>query len=150
KAREQNMKYAIWIVVAILGLLATLGTLQFAASERIEVVELQTKDSDGVVQTTRLWVVDYEGTPYLRGESNSGWYKRLNSSDLVNVTRAGQTGQFRTSIDNNNIGVINSLMRDKYTWGDDFFATMLGSRDASNAIRLTAVYGVQNQDAARE
>lgn len=145
----KNMKYAIWMVIAILGLLAILGTLQFAASERIEVVEIQTIDADGLPQTTRLWIVDDEGTPYLRGESDSGWYRRLTASNTIKVTRAGQTEQFLTSIDNN-IGVINSLMQDKYTRGDDFFATMLGSRDASNAIRLTAINGDQNQGSARE
>ena len=61
------MKYAIWIVIAILGLLAILGTLQFAASERIEVVEIQKIDTDGLVQMPWLWIVDDEGTPYLRG-----------------------------------------------------------------------------------
>ncbi len=131
------MKFIFWIVGGVVALALALGILQYVASERVEVIELHTQDQTGDMVTTRLWVVDYEGVPYLRGESESGWFQRLQSEELVEITRNGETRTYRHQIQNQHIDNINQLMRDKYTWGDEIIAFMLGSREQSNAVRLT-------------
>ncbi len=131
------MKYALWLVGIFLALVLTIVGLQFAASERVEVVELHTPDETGKEVVTRLWVVDHDGHAYLRGESESGWFKRLEATDTITLTRAGKTGDFTHQVRNENIATINQLMRKKYTWGDQFIELALGSRAESNAIELT-------------
>ena len=131
------MKYILWLVGIVLGLALTIGGLQIAASERVEVVQLHTVDETGEEVVTRLWVVDHDGHAYLRGETDSGWFKRIQSSDKVTLTRGEQTGDFTHALKNENIDTINELMREKYTWGDRFIEIALGSRAESNAIELT-------------
>jgi hypothetical protein len=41
-------------------------------------------------------------------------------------------------VNNENIEMINELMREKYTWGDQVVEIAMGSREHSNAIELTA------------
>lgn len=131
------MKYVLWIVGILVVLVAAMIGLQMAASERVEVVELITMDENGAPATTRLWVVDHQGSPYLRGESQSGWFQRLQSQELVEMTRNGETLSYRHELQNDQISAINQLMRDKYTWGDEVIEFMVGSREQSNAVKLT-------------
>ena len=131
------MKYIFWIVGILVALVVSVGLLQMAASERVEVVELHTQDENGEQVTTRLWIVDHNGSPYLRGESQSGWFQRLQSQPVVDITCNGETLRYRHEVKNENIDTINQLMREKYTWGDEVIAFMLGSREQSNAVRLT-------------
>lgn len=131
------MRYIFWIIGILVALVVGIGLLQMAASERVEVVELHTQDESGEQVTTRLWIVDHDGAPYLRGESQSGWFQRLQSQAVVEMTRHGETLRYQHEVQNENIGTINELMREKYTWGDEVIAFMLGSREQSNAVRLT-------------
>ena len=135
------MKYILWLVGIFLGLALTIGGLQIAASERVEVVQLHTIDETGEEVVTRLWIVDHDGHAYLRGETDSGWFKRLQSSDRITLTRGEQAGDFTHTVKNRNIDTINELMREKYTWGDRFIEIALGSRAQSNAIELTPENG---------
>lgn len=63
-----------WIVRIVLGLLIIVFATQMLFSELgSEIVELHTLDDTGQSHTTRLWIVDHEGTPYLRaGMASSG------------------------------------------------------------------------------
>ena len=131
------MKYILWLVGIVLGLALALGGLQIAASERVEVVQLHTIDETGEQVVTRLWVVDHDGHAYLRGETDSGWFKRVQSADRITLTRGEETGGFTHTLKNENSDTINQLMREKYTWGDQFIEIALGSRAESNAIELT-------------
>ena len=105
------MKYILWFAGIFLALILTFVGLQIAASERVEVVELHTIDDAGEEVVTRLWVVDHDGHAYLRGETDSGWFKRLRSSDRITMTRREQTGDYTHTIKNENIDTINELMR---------------------------------------
>jgi hypothetical protein len=131
------MKYILWLVGIVLGLALIIGGLQVAASERVEVVQLHTINEAGEEVVTRLWVVDYDGHAYLRGETDSGWFKRLQSSGRFTLTRGEQAGDFTHTVKNENIDTINELMREKYTWGDRVIEIGMGSRAESNAIELT-------------
>lgn len=113
------------------------GVLQYAASERVEVVELHTLNDGGEQVSTRLWIVDHDGHPYLRGDSGSGWFSRLRAGESVSVTRNGDTGTYSYRIRNENLEAVNRLMREKYTWGDQLVSMFGGDGSQSNAIELT-------------
>ncbi len=134
------MKIALWLLGGLLVLAAAFGALQYAASERVEVVELHTFNDQGEELTTRLWVVDHDGHPYLRGETGSGWFTRLRASDTATLTRVGNTLSYSHRVRNENRTEINRLMREKYTWGDQLVSLFSGGdREQSNVIELTPV-----------
>ena len=133
------------LIVSVSGLLifavVCIVVLQIAASERVEVVELHTMDASGEEQTTRLWIVDHEGRPYLRGDDGSGWVKRLKASAQVSLTRDGERHPYRWQVRPEKIETINQLMRDKYTWGDQVITTVIGDRGESNMFALKKIEG---------
>jgi len=138
------MKILAWIVGILLGTLlgiaALFGIVQTLASERIEVVELHTLDQAGETVTTRLWVMDHDGFQYLRvGGDGSGWFSRIQANDTIKVTRDGDTKTYTSKTRPDKSDLINKLMSEKYTWGDDFFATMFGGREGSIPIELHEV-----------
>lgn len=131
------MKVIFWISGGLLALVVAFGALQYAASERVEVVELHTLNDEGEQVSTRLWIVDHDGHPYLRGDTGSGWFTRLRASDVISVTRNGDTVSYSYWIRNENLETINRLMREKYTWGDQLVSMFGGDGSQSNAIELT-------------
>lgn len=131
------VKIVAWTGGAILTLLLAGLLLQIAASERVEVVELRTFESDGSTVATRLWTVDHDGHAWLRvGKSGSGWYSRLVAHPQVTVVRQGIEGDYLAVPRPEKSATINRLMQEKYTWGDTLIGTMLGSRDGSTPIEL--------------
>ena len=131
------MKYFLWPVGMLFGLALIIAVLQIVASERVEVVQLHTFKVSGEKVVTRLWVVDYDGHAYLRGNTGSDWFQRLQSSDKFTLIRGDETGEFTHRVKNENIDMINELMREKYTWGDQVAEIVTGSRVNSNASELT-------------
>jgi len=131
------MKYLLWAASVPVGLALLFVIVQTLASERVEVVELTTIDETGDMQTTRLWVVDDEGYQYLRvGADGSGWYSRIQRSKEVTVRRGEESKIYTVTERADKSKRINELMQQKYTWGDSFFAAMLGSRAGSIPLEL--------------
>ena len=134
------MKILAWIFGILFGLAALFGIVQTLASERVEVVELHTLDEAGETVTTRLWVMDHDGFQYLRvGGDGSGWFSRIEASETIQLTRKDETRTYTIVTRPDKSDLINDLMSEKYTWGDDFFATMFGSRDGSIPVELHEV-----------
>ena len=134
------MKITLVIVSIILGLVLALGVIQTVASERIEVIQLHTTDEQGKTHTTRLWIVDDDGRQYLRGDVGGGWVTRLLAYPSFELTRGEQTKTYAYKLRPDKIERINTLMREKYTWGDAFIA-LLGAREESQAIELHPLEG---------
>ena len=131
------MKYLVWVIAVPLGLALAFLVVQTLASERVEVVELYTTDEAGEQQTTRLWVMDDEGYQYLRvGADGSGWFTRMLDNGQFSVQRNGETASYSLVQRPDKSEKINAMMQEKYTWGDSFFATVLGSRDGSIPLEL--------------
>jgi hypothetical protein len=135
------MKMLTRIIAIVLGAFVLIGALfgivQTIASERVEVVELHTTDSNGEDVTTRLWVVDHDGYQYLRvGGDGSGWYSRLQANQQISVTRGESTKSYQIETRPDKENIINELMQKKYTWGDTFFAVVFGGREGSIPIEL--------------
>lgn len=133
-------KIALWVGASILGLTLAFVIAQTLASERVEVVEVFTMDDGGEELVTRLWVVDHEGYQYLRvGADGSGWFSRLQKKPDIRVGRGDQVLPYRAVPNPEKSEIVNRLMRDKYTWGDAFFATLFGGREGSIPIELHQV-----------
>jgi hypothetical protein len=131
------MKYLLWAIGVPIGLLLALFVSQTLASERVEVIDLYTTDELGEVQATRLWIMDDEGYQYLRvGSDGSGWFDRILQNGEIEVGRAGNTASYTVVQRPDKSEKINNMMQQKYTWGDTFFAAMLGSRDGSIPLEL--------------
>lgn len=128
-----------WIVGGFVALLLALSGLQYAASERVEVVELHTISEAGEEVVTRLWLVDYEGMQYLRvGGDGSGWYSRTLANPEISLTRDAETRRY-IAVPRPELSLaINDLMQEKYTWGDSVIGAMFG-RDGSIPIELQPV-----------
>jgi hypothetical protein len=117
-------------------ILLPIGVIQ-VASERIEVVELHTIDEAGESVTTRLWIVDDGGFQYLRvGADGAGWFSRIESNGEFEVTRSGIRGLYTTVLRHDKSGLVNDLMRAKYTWGDTVITMLTGTREGSVPIEL--------------
>lgn len=133
------MKLFFWIIATLVALVAVIGGTQMLASERVEVVELHTKDDAGEPVTTRLWIVDHDNRQYLRGDTGSGWYQRLKANCEFELTRGGETHVYTHALRQEKVATINQLFKDKYTWGDDYIELLIGGRDGALAIELQPV-----------
>ncbi len=130
------MKIIAWITGVILTLVIAVFGLQMLASERVEVIELHAADSNGEMQTTRLWIVDHDGYQYLRGDNNSGWYQRIRETGSFKVTRGNETVDYTFELRPEKVDTINQLFHDKYTWGDEVIDILIGGREGALAIQL--------------
>ncbi len=123
--------------VGVLTIVLAFAIVQTVASERVEVVELTTRDEGGKESTTRLWIVDHDGVEYLRaGADSAGWFARLEERPEIRVRRGERVFDYEAVPRPEKRQLVNDLMLEKYTWGDSFFATVFGSRDSSVPVEL--------------
>lgn len=132
------MKLLTWILGALMIVAVIYFGLQVLASETGEVVVLYTDDgaeADG----TRLWVVDYQGQPWLRAGAGpgSGWYQQVQEDPAVTLERDGVRRRYLAHPVPAETARINQLMQQKYAWRDDLIGLLIGGRDDAVAIRLT-------------
>jgi hypothetical protein len=131
------MKYLLWVLGIPIALVLTLLILQTLAAERVEVVELYTLDAAGERHATRLWIIDDEGYQYLRvGANGSAWFERLMQNGQIQLSRSERTQSYTVLQRPDKSEKINAMMQAKYTWGDTFFATLMGSREGSIPLEL--------------
>ena len=129
------MKYLIRAFISLCLIAIAVIGLQFVASERVEVVILESMNADGQPQETRLWIVDDAGYQYLRASADAGWYQRLVANPHISVERNGQRRTYIAVPDLEKTLVLNQLMNSKYTWGDDIIDYMV-DRKQSIAVAL--------------
>ncbi len=125
------MKMVLKILGGIVVLLLLVVGIERVASESGEVVVLQTVDAQGQAQETRLWVVDHNGSAWLRsGSSQSGWYQRLVAVPEVQVTRGDNTFTALAEPQVDQRALINGKMAEKYGWADSYISMLFGREDA--------------------
>ena len=130
------MKWVSRIFAGVVSLLFVMGIVQMLASESDEVVVLTTIDDSGTEQRTRLWIVDVDGTPYLRaGDPRSQWYARLVSHPDIRLERQDKTLAYHAVPAPEETPRINALMADKYGWADRYVGAIF-PRSRAMAIRL--------------
>lgn len=142
QARSEELmamrRLTLW---TILGLLIAAGLIlggQRLAAESGEVVVLTSRDASGAPLQTRLWVVDLDGSPYLRGREGAGWYARLIAEPRVRVERDGVVADYLALPSADRRPEINELMRRKYGWRDVYIGLLVGGRDDAIPVQLTA------------
>jgi hypothetical protein len=111
------------------------------ASESGEVVVLESQDDQGEVQSTRLWVVDHDGSMWLRaGDDQSGWYQRLmnnvQAGRAVYVTREGDRFSPDVVSDPSQAVAVNALMAEKYGFSDDAIGLLMGEYGLGDTIAV--------------
>ncbi len=130
------LKAAVWILGGLLALAFVIYVSQIVASETGEVVVLTTAGAGGEPVETRLWVVDLEGSQYLRASEGSGWYGRLMADAAVELRRGENSSPYAAVPSPEVRDRVNDLMRDKYGWRDVYIGWLVGSRDKAMPIRM--------------
>lgn len=110
-------------------------------SESGEVVVLESQDNQGELQSTRLWVVDHDGSMWLRaGDDESGWYQRLirnvEADQAVYVTRNGERFSPSVVSDPSQAAAVNGLMANKYGVSNDAISFLMGDDGRQDAIAV--------------
>ncbi len=133
------MKTALKLFGALVALLLVVIVLEVVASESGEVVVVTTTDAEGAQAETRLWVVDHDGSVWLRsGSPASGWYQRMQANPEVTVERDGQTFTAQIEPLPAMRDAINAEMADKYGWADAYIGMLFGREDAIPIRLVTA------------
>jgi len=130
------LKAAGWFLGGLLALAVVIFVSQIVASETGEVVVLTTTGTDGEPVETRLWVVDLEGSQYLRASEGSGWYGRLMADAAVELRRGENSSPYAAVPAPEVRGAVNDLMREKYGWRDVYIDWLVGGRDNAFPIRM--------------
>lgn len=87
------MKWWIRILGGLFGVVLLWQASQMIASETGEVVVVTTRAADGSTRDTRLWVVDYDGSAWLRaGGDTSGWYRQMLAEPEIELERERHAG----------------------------------------------------------
>jgi hypothetical protein len=130
------LRFFAWFAGIVVALVVGVFLLQMAASESGEVVVLHTKEGGGET-TTRLWVVDRDGAPWLRsGAGESGWYRRLAADPAIALERGGERFDCVAEPQPQLRDEINAQMAAKYGWRDRVIGLLVGSRDDAIPVRL--------------
>jgi len=130
------MKIVGWLVVGVLALGLLWWLMQMIAAESGEVVVLTTTDDAGAAHETRLWLVDHDGSMWLRaGSGVAGWYQRLVAEPRVTLERNDATAAYTARPEAEQLIEINRLMNEKYGWADSYVGFWF-SRDDAVPVRL--------------
>jgi hypothetical protein len=118
-------------VVAVLVVVAHLALIEIGR----EVVTLRTQRADGTWQSTRLWIVDDGGTPYLHS-GGAAWRKRFDGDPVVELERDGQTRRYRAHALPGPHPRIDALLREKYGFADRWVRLVGPDDDGVVVVRL--------------
>ena len=131
------MRLLLKILGGFLALVIVVFAGQMISSETGEVVVLHSTNPAGEVETTRLWVVDFEGAQYLRETGGtSGWYTRLTANPAIRVERGGELADYTAVPQPEHSARINELMLDKYGFRDRYVGLLIGSREGAIPVML--------------
>jgi hypothetical protein len=126
------------LAAIVLSAFVLLGLGTYLAGERTEVAVLRTYEADGTPRDTKMWVVDYDGKPYVRiGRPGRGWGERLKANPKVELTRGGGAASPRTGAvvaDPDTVRAVEQAFRDKYGWVDWWFGLVV--RRNPDTVRL--------------
>ena len=116
------------VVILVLGHFAVIEIGQ-------EVVTLRTRNAEGSLHSTRLWIVDDGGVSWLHS-GGPAWLKRFEGSPIVEVERHGQRLQFRAEAMPGPHPRIDRLLREKYGLTDRWVRFLGPDNDQTVAVRL--------------
>ena len=126
------------VLIALSGIfLLALGT--YIAGEQTEVAVLRTHDDSGVPYDTKMWVVDVDGSPYVRiGRPGRGWGERAKAHPDVDLIRGDVTTPCTAAVveDPALRTRIDDAFAAKYGWVDWWYGVVV--RKYAIALRLDA------------
>lgn len=130
------------VTLIILGILlaavvAVAGHLALIEIGR-EVAVLRTQREDGRWLETRLWVVDYDGSPWLHS-AGVDWEKRFENEPEVELVRDGQTRRYRAHPDRGAHAAIDAALRRKYGIADRWVRFLAPCNESVLTVRLIPV-----------
>jgi len=126
---------SVMLLVAATPLL--IASASYIAGEQLEVVALRTVDGRGHTHDTRLWVIDHEGRPWVRGVRPAHrWIERIRANPRVELERDGTTAAYTASIVETEAAkrAIDEAMAVKYGWVDRWYALVV--RNHTIPVRL--------------
>lgn len=132
--RRVLLGVGILIVVAVL---LVLGHLAFIEIGR-EVVTLRTQRPDGTWQSTRLWIVDSGGTPWLHS-GGASWLARFEGDPVVELERGGRILRYRAHAAPGPHPEIDELLRAKYGVADRWVRFVSPDDEEVVAVRLDSL-----------
>lgn len=121
------MRVGRWLVWTIAALLLV-GIATYVAGEQTEVAVLRTTDAQGVARETKLWVVDLDGTAWVRvARPERGWFQRLRERPEVELVRNGVALPYRAiEIEDPEMRArVDSAFREKYGLVDWWYGLLL-------------------------
>jgi hypothetical protein len=130
------MRAARWFGFT-LAVLLVLAAATYVAGEQTEVAVLRTTDEHGAVHETKLWVVDLDGTAWVRvARPERSWFQRLGKRPEVELVRHGVALPYRAlEIEDPEMRArIDAAFRDKYGLVDRWYGLLL--RRDPRPIRL--------------
>jgi len=81
------VRAARWLGLALAVLVALAGAT-YVAGEQTEVAVLRTVDETGATRETKLWVVDLDGSPWVRvARPERSWFERIRHRPEVELVR---------------------------------------------------------------
>jgi hypothetical protein len=75
------------------------------------------------------------------GADGSGWFSRIQTNGEFEVTRSGIREVYTSVLRTDKSGLVNELMRTKYTWGDTVITVLTGTREGAVPIELHLLDG---------
>jgi hypothetical protein len=120
-------------------LLLAIGT--YWAGEQTEVAVLRTLDAGGAAHDTKLWVVDVDGTPWVRvARPERSWLLRLRENPEVELIRAGVALRYfaRPDASAPTRAAVDRAFREKYGWVDWWYGLVLREEPMPVALRPLA------------
>ena len=131
------------LLVALAGAVALLAAYALAHWTLIEVgrevIVLRTEEADGSRYTSRLWIVDVGGTPWLHGDRGSRWEQNLAVRPVVEVVRGGETRRWRAVPVPGPHPEIDAALRSKYGVADVWVRFVARDGDTTTPVRLEPV-----------
>ena len=127
------------VVVAVLVVVGHLALIEIGR----EVVTLRTQRADGTWQSTRLWIVDDGGTPYLHS-GGAAWRRRFEGDPVVEVERDGRTRRYRAHAVPGPHPRIDALLREKYGLADRWVRFVGPDDDGVVVVRLDPLRDEEN------
>jgi len=125
-------------LAVLVGLLVTMSVGLIVLSELGEVVVIHTELEDGSVRTTRIWIVDADEGPLVRGTAGKPWVDGIRRQPRVEVERAGERRTW-VAVEQPDVEArrhADRLMREKYGIADSAIG-LLRDFDTSVCFRLT-------------
>lgn len=130
------MRAARWLGIA-LATLAALAVATYVAGEQTEVAVLRSVDEQGAARETKLWVVDLDGSPWVRvARPERSWFDRVRQRPQVELVRNGVALPYRAiEITDPEVRArVDAAFREKYGMVDWWYGLLL--RRDPRPIRL--------------